>query len=152
MRIEFIDRKSKYEEFEEDYRDAKAYHRRAKQFLEEGCRFSVVFNVASVALERYLVALCYLYDIEPLNHNYTCLMDSVEDIVEVPVELNKEIRSLDLIFGICSIENYYHGLPEPSDADRVLRMCDAISSLFNETKISDVRILHKKNEEDLDIN
>ncbi|WP_321417513.1 hypothetical protein [uncultured Methanomethylovorans sp.] len=134
MRIEFIDRKSKYEEFEADYRDAKAYHRRAKQFLEEGYRFSVVFNVASVALERYLVALCYLYNVEPINHNYTCLMDSVEEVVEIPVELSTEIRSLDLIFGICSIVNYSHVLPELSDAGRVLGMCDAVTDLFDEQK------------------
>jgi hypothetical protein len=45
---------------------------------------------------------------EHFNHNYTHLMDSVEKIFEVPAELNTEIRSLDEIFDICSIDNYYH--------------------------------------------
>lgn len=131
------------EGFEEDYRDAKMYHYRAEQFLEDGQCFSVVFNVASVALERYLVALCGLYGVEPENHNYTCLMDAVETIMEVPAALNKEIRSLDLIFGICSLENYYHGTPESADSERVLSLCNEVHALFDLTRIASMRAAFK---------
>lgn len=127
------------ESFAEDYRSAGMYHFRAKQFLEEGQAASVVFNVASVALENYLIALCHLFGAEPNNHNYTCLMDTVETITEVAGELNKEIRSLDSIFGICSIENYYHGNPETSDADRVLKMCDDVKKMFSPSKMAAVK-------------
>jgi len=127
------------EVFEKNYQSAKMYHRRAEQFLDEGQCSSVVFNVASVALESYLVALCELYGEEPGNHNYTCLMDTVETIIDVPAALKKEIRSLDLIFGICSIENYYHGNPEQSDTKRVLYMCNEVQSLFDQTRIVTVR-------------
>jgi HEPN domain-containing protein len=139
MRIEFMTPKSRYDEFEKEYLDAKAYLRRAKQFRDEGQVHSVVFNVASLALERYLVALCYLYDVEPFNHNYNCLMDSVEKLVDVPAELNTEIRSLDEIFGICSIDNYYHGEPELSDMKRIIVMCDAVDGLFDKEKMEEVR-------------
>lgn len=139
MRIEFMTQKSRYDEFEKEYLDAKAYLRRAKQFHDQGMTHSDVFNVASLALERYLVALCYLYDVEPFNHNYNCLMDSVEKIVEVPVELNTEIRSLDEIFGICSIDDYYHGEPELSDMERIIVMCDAVDGLFKKEKMEEVR-------------
>jgi len=127
------------EAFEADYRGAKMYHYRAEQFVEEGQSSSVVFNVASVALENYLIALCDLYGVEPGNHNYTCLMDAVETIIDISEELNKEIRSLDLIFGICSLENYYHGIPEESDSDRVLAMCNEVRQLFDQTRIDAVR-------------
>ncbi len=126
-------------EFEDDYRDAKAYHRRAEQFLQEGQHSSVVFNVAAVALERYLVALCELHGIAPGNHNYTCLMDAVEELVNVPPELNQAIRSLDRIFGICSLDDYYHGTPEPDDTTRVLAMCAQVQNLFEPRKIAEVR-------------
>lgn len=145
MRIEFMAQKSRYDEFEKEYLDAKAYLRRAKQFLNEGQVHSVVFNVASLALERYLVALSYLYDVEPFNHNYNCLMDSVEEVIEVPADLNKEIRSLDEIFGICSIDNYYHGEPEISDMERIIAMCDAVDGLFDPAKIEEVREEGNKN-------
>lgn len=125
--------------FEEDYRSARMYHYRAKQFLAEGQCSSVVFNVASVALENYLIALCDLYGVEPGNHNYTCLMDEVEELIEVSPTLNKEIRSLDSIFGICSLENYHHGIPELSDMDRVLAMCQEVELLFDQSRITAVR-------------
>ncbi|GBG57559.1 hypothetical protein SPFL3102_02243 [Sporomusaceae bacterium FL31] len=133
--------------FEEDYRSAKMYHHRAKQFLEEGQCSSVVFNVASVALENYLIALCDLYGVEPGNHNYTCLMDAVEELIDVSPALNKEIRSLDSIFGICSLENYHHGVPELSDMDRVLLMCQEVEDLFDQTRIAAVRAAFSKHQQ-----
>lgn len=135
------------EAFEVDYRSAKMYHHRAEQFLEEGQCSSVIFNVASVALENYLIALCDLYGEEPRNHNYTCLMDAVETIIDVSEVLNKEIRSLDLLFGICSLENYYHGIPEESDSDRVLAMCNEVKQLFDQTRIAAVREAFKNSNE-----
>lgn len=127
------------ETFEEDYRSAKMYHYRAKQFLEEGQCSSVVFNVASVALENYLIALCDLYGVEPDNHNYTCLMDAVETFMDISQELNEKIRSLDGIFGICSLENYYHGVPAESDMDKTLALCDEVKDLFDPERIAAVR-------------
>lgn len=128
-----------FEAFEKNYQAAKMYHYRAEQFLDEGQSPSVVFNVASVALENYLIALCELYGAEPRNHNYICLMEAVEEVVRVPPALNEEIRSLDLIFGICSVDDYHHGIPESADSYRVLSMCDEIRSLFDPVRIASVR-------------
>lgn len=139
MRLEFIENRSKFDEFETEYRDSKAYLRRARKFQADNHDHELVFNVASLALERYLVALSYLHDMEPYNHNYTCLMDTLEMVIEVPEELNKDIRSLDEIFGICSIDDYYHGEPKESDTDRILLMCDAVEELFDQEKIAAIR-------------
>ncbi|WP_321428824.1 HEPN domain-containing protein [uncultured Methanolobus sp.] len=135
MRLELMEKRSRFDDFEKEYRDSKAYLHRAKLFLKEGLDHSVVFNVASLALERYLVALCYLHDMEPYNHNYTCLMDTVEMFMEVPEELNKEIRSLDKIFDICTLDDYFHGDPEVSDMERVLSMCERVEGLFDQEVI-----------------
>lgn len=135
MRLELMEKRSRFDDFEKEYRDSKAYLRRAKLFMEQGQNHSVVFNVASLALERYLVALCYLHDMEPYNHNYTCLMDTVEMFMEVAEELNNEIRSLDEIFGICSIDDYFHGDPEVSDMERIMVMCEEVEGLFDQEKI-----------------
>ena len=129
--------------FEENYKDAKAYHKRANQFLDEGQPVSVIFNVASVALERYLIALCNLYGFQPGNHNYGALMDTAEIMVEFPEELNKEIRSLDSIFNICSLEDYHYENPKTSDADRVLSMCIEVHKLFDEKRIKSLREVFK---------
>lgn len=129
--------------FEEDYKDAQAYHRRALQFRDEGHAFSLVFNIASVALERYLVALCELYGVEPINHNFITLAITAEKLIEIPKALSKEIKSLDQIFGICFLDNYYHGIPTETDAERTLRMCNDIKNLFDQEKIISVRIALK---------
>ncbi|WP_244444705.1 hypothetical protein [Paenibacillus camerounensis] len=127
------------ESFEENYRDAQGYHRRTEQLKREGFRHSLIFNVGSVALERYLVAVCHLYGKEPLNHNFICLMNAAEQAVAFPPELNKDIRALDFIFGICSLDDYFHGVPEPEDADRVLAMCRQVHALFDPGHIAAMR-------------
>lgn len=137
-------RVDQYEAFEENYQSAKMYHYRAGQFLEEGQHYSVVFNVASVALENYLIALCNLYGIEPGNHNYICLMDAVEEVLVIPPELNRAIRSLDDIFGICSLENYHHGTPQQADTAQALCLCKEVRKLFDPTRMETVRRFFEK--------
>jgi hypothetical protein len=66
-------------------------------------------------------------------------MDTVAMCIEVPAELDKEIRSLDVIFDICSLDDYHHGEPEPEDADRVLSLCGAVEGLFDSVKIAEAR-------------
>ncbi|CAH2603964.1 conserved protein of unknown function [Rhodovastum atsumiense] len=127
------------EMFERSWRDAQGYHRRAAQFAAEGQRPSLVFNVGSVALERYLVALCALHGAMPFNHNYTALALAAESVVAVPAALVGEIRSLDRIFNICSVDDYHHGEPEPDDARRVLAMCEGVRALFDPAAIEKLR-------------
>ena len=130
-----------FEAFEEMYADAKGYHQRAKLFVNEGQRPSLIFNLSSVALECYLIALCELYGTSPRNHTYISMMNTVEKVMPFPRELSKSIRSLDIIFGICPIDNYHHGKPGPSDADRVLSMCDQVRELFDQSLIASVKRL-----------
>lgn len=137
---EFIDEDA----FSINLSDAKAYHRRALQYKQNGQRPSLVFNIASVALERYLVALCDLYGAEPRNHNYITLMRDVETVVEVPKELNKRIRAMDWIFGICSIDEYRHPNPDKADMDNVLVLCDEVFKLFDEKRMDAILLLAKQ--------
>lgn len=127
------------EAFEKDFGDAVGYHRRAEQFLEQGERVSLVFNVASCALERYLVAICDAFGVVPFNHNYAWLMKDVEQLLDIPSDLNTDIRSLDQIFGICSLDEYHHGTPEEPDMRRVLSMCDKVESLFSSKPLITMR-------------
>jgi len=125
--------------FEDDLKDARAYYRRALQFRDTGQAFSLVFNIASVALERYLVALCELHGEEPMNHNFITLMITVDQLIEVPRELSKEVKSLDQIFGICFLDNYFHGTPVEADAQKAVRLCEEVEKLFDKEKLRAVR-------------
>lgn len=129
---EYIDEDS----FIHNYADANAYYKRSLQYKDNGQRPSLVFNVASIALERYLVAICDLYGVEVRNHNYITLMKGVETAVEVPKDLNQRIRAMDWIFGICSIDEYRHPNPDESDMENVLVLCCEVQKLFDKKRIS----------------
>ena len=122
--------------FQNDYQSAQGYHRRAEKFSQTGRPSGLVFHIASMALERYLVALCDLYGISPKNHDYACLMEAAETVIDFPSVLNQEIRSLDEIFGICSLEVNPNGDPEASDARRVLVLCAEVRKLFDTAELS----------------
>ena len=119
--------------FIENYNDAKGYYHRSHQFLEEGHRASLVFNVAAIALEKYLIALCNLHGISPENHTYTWLVYELATVMSIPSELKKEIQSMDIIFGICSIENYNHQSPGITDRDRIMLMCSEVQKLIQQS-------------------
>lgn len=112
--------------------DADGYHARACQFAHEGQPASLVFNVASIAIECYLIALCAYHDAMPFNHNYGSLMNCAEEVdSSFPASLNKRIRSLDSIFGICSLDHYHHGTPLAADAEQALAICGDLVSHFS---------------------
>jgi hypothetical protein len=134
--IEFESKMIDEEAFAANYADARAYYKRALQFQAIGERPSLVFNVASVALERYLVALCNLYGEEARNHNYIMLMKTVEKLLIVPAELNKRIKAMDWIFGICSIDEFRHPNPDGSDRDNALYLCAEVEKLFDQERVN----------------
>lgn len=123
------------EAFELNYADGKSFHQCALTYRAQHQRPSLVFNIASVALERYLVALCELYGAEVRNHNYITLMKAAETVVEIPNELNKRIKAMDWIFGICSIDEYRHPNPDESDMENVLTLCHEVQKLFDQPRI-----------------
>lgn len=129
------------EAFELNFSDAKAFHNTALIYKKHNQRPSLVFNIASVALERYLVAICDLYGAVPHNHNFITLMRDVETLVNVPNDLNKRIKAMDWIFGICSIDDYRHANPDEADMENVLILCDEVFRLFDANRITELRKL-----------
>jgi hypothetical protein len=105
---------------------AKGYHLNALAFRDAGKRTSLVFNTASVAIENYLLAICEYHGIMPLNHSYGCLMNAVDPLSVTDEKLSGDIRSLDRIFGICSVDAYHHGTPESADSERALHICERL--------------------------
>ncbi|TKI07235.1 hypothetical protein [Martelella alba] len=110
-------------------RDARGYHRRAQLFAEQAQSVGLIFNVASLAVECYLIALCAWYGSMPFNHNYGSLMDTAGEVMKFEPQLERDIRALDEIFGICSLENYHHGTPGEQDASHILTLCRSLAEL-----------------------
>lgn len=108
------------------HRDAQGYHARAKQFADEKRPPSLVFNVGSMAIESYLVALCAFFKVMPSNHNFGNLLADAQSVTEIDPALAQAIGDLDRIFGICSIDDYHHGAPQAADAENVLYICNRL--------------------------
>jgi len=142
--IEFESKMIDEESFALNYADATGYYHRALQFQANEQRPSLVFNIAAVALERYLVALCDLYGEDPRNHNYITLMRAVETFMDIPKDLNKRIKAMDWIFGICSIDEYRHPNPDEKDMENALVLCVEVQKLFDQKRVTAVNKLSKK--------
>jgi hypothetical protein len=114
-----------------DVQDAKGYHRSARQFSSRGEKYAALtYHVASLALERYLVALCHLHCEEPGNHNFVALMQAVERHTDIPRELSRQIRALDHRFGLCSLDTLATEQPLTSlDASHLLGILTTISEM-----------------------
>ena len=142
--IEFESKMIDEESFALNYADATGYYHRALQFQANGQRPSLVFNIAAVALERYLVALCDLYGEDPRNHNYITLMCAVETFMDIPKDLNKRIKAMDWIFGICSIDEYRHPNPDETDMENALVLCVEVQKLFDQKRMAIIAALAKR--------
>lgn len=122
---------SEEQRFARCYEHACGYHHRARLLVNQTSSASLVFNVAAIAAECYLIALCALHGEMPMNHNYRSLLHSVEGKTQIDAALRDDIHALDGIFGICSIEDYHHGTPNDEDKVRILAVCDAIDMLIH---------------------
>lgn len=113
------------------YAHARGYHRRARLLVGQSRSSSLIFNVAAIAVECYLIALCALHGEMPFNHNYRSLLASAEEKTAFSETLRSQILALDAIFGICSVDDYHHGTPDDEDARRILTVCDELDAQIN---------------------
>ncbi|MBB5337280.1 hypothetical protein [Pectinatus brassicae] len=112
--------------------NAVMFQHRAEQFLKERQSNIVIFDVASISIECYLIAICEFYKTEPRTHNYQALMEAVELISDIsfPPEISKQIRALDKAYGICSIDNYQRKTDfNKSEISQILQLCTSLSTL-----------------------
>ncbi|ACS86391.1 hypothetical protein [Musicola paradisiaca] len=109
---------------------ARGYHRRAQLLAGQSQSVSLIFNVAAIAVECYLIALCALHGVMPLNHNYRNLLASAMEKTRIDNALQQSILSLDAIFGICAVDDYHHGTPGSADKARILAICDDLDALI----------------------
>ncbi|MDQ1304396.1 MAG: hypothetical protein QG671_223 [Actinomycetota bacterium] len=108
---------------------ARGYHRTAEGMRADRAA-SLVFNVASVALEHYLIAICNSNGVEPVSHTFSDLMSDVESLLDVEPDVSDAVRSLDEIFGICSVDDYHHTEPTGADAAKALWACEQLAELI----------------------
>lgn len=69
------------------------------------------YNMISMSLEAYVMAIMDFYETLPLNHTYTDLIIGLETVITLDVKLKNRILQYENIQSICSIEKYHTVAP-----------------------------------------
>lgn len=69
------------------------------------------YNLLSMSLEGYVMAISGYHNLLPENHTYTDLMDALERVVQVDPDLKEQVLRHESIQEICSIEDYSRSHP-----------------------------------------
>lgn len=116
------------ESFEKNRREAHGYLETAHGLHRRNSPASVVYNVATIAAEHFLVAICDHYGAPPPGCSLSELVDEVEALVSLDPKLLAELRAADAAYDICSLDTRL-GNPEAGDALGMLTMADRLAEL-----------------------
>ncbi|HCY87924.1 MAG TPA: hypothetical protein DHV36_22500 [Desulfobacteraceae bacterium] len=99
--------------------DWQTWMRNGNQYFKAACpegkgsRFSadLQYNLLSMSLEGYVMAISGYHNCLPYNHTFTDLMSALERIIPLDPDLKSRILRHESIQDICSIENYHRSHP-----------------------------------------
>jgi hypothetical protein len=79
----------------------------------ENSRFGtdIRYNLLSMSLEGYVMAILDYHSSLPDNHTFTDLVAGLESTVEIDEDLKNRILSYENIQSICSIDKYHRSKP-----------------------------------------
>jgi len=87
------------------------------------------YNLLSLSLEGYIMAILDYHRKLPDNHTYTDLICALETVVPIDETLKQRILRYENIQSICSIEKYYRSSPTEADLHELRGAIDQISKL-----------------------
>ncbi len=98
-------------------------------------RFSpeIRYNLLSIALESYIMAILDFHHTLPDNHTYTDLITALEGVMPVDENLKNRILQYENIQSICSIEKYHLSAPTEEELVDLKDAIYQISELAHHT-------------------
>ncbi|MBN2343093.1 MAG: hypothetical protein JXX29_03445 [Deltaproteobacteria bacterium] len=78
---------------------------------------TIRYNLLSMSLESYIMAILDYHHTLPDNHTYTDLVTGLERVLEVDEELKQRLLKYENIQSICSMEKYH--IKQPSESELV---------------------------------
>ena len=91
------------------------------------------YNLLSMSLEGYVMAIMDFHDALPENHTYTDLISSLETVAELDQGLKSRILKYENLQSICSIEKYYRSSPTEEELEDLRDAVATIGSMAHET-------------------
>jgi hypothetical protein len=75
----------------------------------------VRYNLISMSLEAYIMAIMDFHQALPQNHTYTDLIIGLETVIPLDEKLKNRILQYENIQSICSIEKYHTVAPTEAE-------------------------------------
>ena len=91
------------------------------------------YNLLSMSLEGYIMAIMDFNNTLPENHTYTDLISALETVTGLDQELKSRILKYENIQSICSIEKYYRTSPTEDELEDLRDAVGTIGSMAHET-------------------
>lgn len=98
---------------------------------------TIQYNLLSMSLESYVMAILDYHQSLPENHTFTDLMAGLESVVQIDEDLKKRILSYENIQSICSIEKYHRSEPSNADLSDLMDAVMEIGAIANRICSSD---------------
>lgn len=91
------------------------------------------YNMLSMSLEGYVMAISGFHNCLPYNHTYTDLMEALDRAVSLDPDLKARILTHESIQDICSIEDYSRSNPSEDALSDLRSAVAAIGDLARST-------------------
>ena len=94
---------------------------------------SIRYNLLSISLESYVMAILDFHHTLPDNHTYTDLINALEEVIPIDDTLKNRILQYENIQSICSIEKYHRTDPTEDELTDLRGAVIEISELAHHT-------------------
>jgi len=83
------------------------------------------YNILSMSMEAYVMAMVDFHNNLPENHTYTDLMNALESVMPLDASLKARILKYESIQSICSIDKYTRSSPTEEElAELYAAICE----------------------------
>jgi hypothetical protein len=96
----------------------------------------IIYNLLSMSLEGYIMAILDYHSSLPDNHTYTDLIAGLESVMQIDEALKNRILSYENIQSICSIDQYFRSKPSEESLVGLRTAVTEIGDIAHKTCIS----------------
>ena len=93
----------------------------------------LIYNLLSMSLEGYVMAIMDFHNTLPENHTYTDLVYALESVTRLDPALKSRILKHESIQSICSVDKYYRTSPTEKELDDLRDAVGTIGTMAHET-------------------
>jgi len=107
---------------------ADSYYASAKKaFYKEG-KFTneLVFNILTMAVEKYLVGLLMSKGVMPMNHVIKYLLNETEEYFTLDKSVHHHLEKVDEYLYICSLEDFTKKVPDKDELENILSALETL--------------------------